>query len=50
MLASMEQRRVRLRAVQHPIGDDTVCLLRHVDLVPAGELRWVAPNSGSLVA
>jgi hypothetical protein len=43
-LACVEQRDVRIRAIEHPIGDDTVCLFRHVNLVPVGEPGWVAAN------
>lgn len=46
----MQQRWVRERPAQHPIGDDVVGLVGHVDAVPVGEITRVTPNNRRLVA
>ena len=45
----MQQRRVRERPVEHPVGDDIIRLLRHMETVPVGKAARIAPDSRRLV-
>jgi hypothetical protein len=46
----MQQRRIRERPVEHPVGDDMVRLLRHMDTVPVGETARITPDCRRPVA
>lgn len=48
--ATSQQWRVRERPFQNHFGDDTVCLLCHMNAVPTDKSAWVTPNLCLVVA